>query len=729
MKHAKWIWIAAVLFLLVASPFGCSRDEVEDGSTPLSAQEREWIAAHPVIRLAPDPYYPPIEYFDENGEFRGVAADYIELISQRLGIYFEIVHLETWDEVIGKAQSRQIDMLSAATRTPQRSEYMLFTFPYIDFPSAIIVEKNIQGTLTLEKISSMKVAVVAGYADYEMITYDYPEMDLVEVPDVQTGLRDVSFGTVDAFVTQLATATYYIDKEGITNLRIAGDTGYAIKLSFASRNDWPELNRILEKGLAQISEEERQAIYKKWVRLEQESLLARKEFWIPVLGSLGVVIIVIAGILTWNRSLRKQVGEKTGELQNELIQRKKAEGTIRQSEEELRAVFEGATDGISVVDLDGNTLEINEKALQLYGFGSREEVMGTNAFELIAERDRERAALAMGKTLETGSEENVEYTLLRQDGSEFPGEMGVSVLRDASGEATGFVAITRDISERKKAEEEIRGLYEQVKALNVDLEGRIEERTRELEVAVRGAKAANQSKSEFLASMSHELRTPLNAVIGFSQVLGEQYFGKLNEKQAEYVTDIHESGQHLLSLINDILDLSKIEAGKMELDLSNIKIMDLIEGSLVMIKEKALVHGISLNTHCSEELKGLHLMADERKLKQVMFNLLSNAAKFTPDGGSIDVRCWKKGEMLNVSVEDTGIGLAPGDQERIFGEFYQVRSSLSDKTPGTGLGLPLTKSIVEMHSGRIWVESEGDGKGSRFTFSLPIHSEGVLHDQ
>ncbi len=278
-----------------------------------------------------------------------------------------------------------------------------------------------------------------------------------------------------------------------------------------------------------------------------------------------------------------------------------------------------------------------------------------------------------------------------------------------------------EIGERLQAEQDLR-------SLNRELEKTVEERTHELSVATSEATAANRSKSEFLASMSHELRTPLNAVIGFSQVLEEQYFGKLNEKQAEYVTDIHQSGQHLLLLINDILDLSKIEAGKMELDLSNVKMGELIEGSLVMIKEKALAHGISLDTHCSEELEDLQLMADERKLKQVMFNLLSNAAKFTPDGGSIMVRCWKEGEMLNVSVEDTGIGLAPGDQERIFGEFYQVRSSLSDKTPGTGLGLPLTRNIVEMHDGKIWVESEGTDKGSRFTFSLPIQSEGGLHD-
>jgi signal transduction histidine kinase len=220
--------------------------------------------------------------------------------------------------------------------------------------------------------------------------------------------------------------------------------------------------------------------------------------------------------------------------------------------------------------------------------------------------------------------------------------------------------------------------------------------------------------------MSHELRTPLNAIIGFSQVLQEKYFGDLNEKQAEYVSDILESGQHLLSLINDILDLSKIEAGKMELELSNVKIRELLENSLVMVKEKALVHGINLNVHSTGDLEDLEIMADGRRLRQVMFNLLSNATKFTPDGGAITVEGRKKGKEFIISISDTGIGIASEEQGKIFNEFYQASGDMKDKTPGTGLGLPITKRIVEMHGGRIWVESEGLGKGSRFTFTLPI---------
>ena len=247
-------------------------------------------------------------------------------------------------------------------------------------------------------------------------------------------------------------------------------------------------------------------------------------------------------------------------------------------------------------------------------------------------------------------------------------------------------------------------------------------KTRELEKAASEAKAANRAKSAFLSSMSHELRTPLTAIIGFSDVLRQQYFGKLNEKQTEYVEDILDSSDHLLSLINDVLDLSKIEAGKLEIERSKVNVKDLLKNSLTLVREKAMKHKISIELQISEAASDLEFMADERRTKQVMFNLLSNAVKFTPDGGKVIVEAKREGDELITSVSDTGIGIQPEDQEKIFAEFYQVQDGSTDKTPGSGLGLSLTKRLVEQHGGKIWVESEGTGKGSRFTFTLPIWS-------
>jgi two-component system, NtrC family, sensor kinase len=228
--------------------------------------------------------------------------------------------------------------------------------------------------------------------------------------------------------------------------------------------------------------------------------------------------------------------------------------------------------------------------------------------------------------------------------------------------------------------------------------------------------AASRHKSEFLANMSHELRTPLNAIIGFSEVLTERMFGELNEKQEEYLKDIHASGQHLLSLINDILDLSKIEAGRMELELADFDLPAAIDNALTLVRERAGRRGIALHQAVDERLGAIR--ADERKLKQVLLNLLSNAIKFTPEGGRIDVQAVPVDGAVEVSVRDTGVGIAPEDQEAVFEEFRQVGTA-AKKVEGTGLGLALSRKFVELHGGRIWVKSQVS-VGSTFAFTLPL---------
>jgi signal transduction histidine kinase len=239
---------------------------------------------------------------------------------------------------------------------------------------------------------------------------------------------------------------------------------------------------------------------------------------------------------------------------------------------------------------------------------------------------------------------------------------------------------------------------------------------RELADKSRQLEVASQHKSEFLANMSHELRTPLNAIIGFSEVLTDRMFGELNDKQDEYLKDIYGSGQHLLSLINDILDLSKIEAGRMELEATDFDLPSAIDNALILVRERASRRGITLGHSVDERLGPIR--GDERKVKQVLLNLLSNALKFTPEGGRIDVSARLQDGAAEIAVTDTGVGIAPEDQEAVFEEFRQVGTA-DKKVEGTGLGLALSRRFIELHSGRIWVESEV-GKGSTFRFTLPM---------
>jgi signal transduction histidine kinase len=266
----------------------------------------------------------------------------------------------------------------------------------------------------------------------------------------------------------------------------------------------------------------------------------------------------------------------------------------------------------------------------------------------------------------------------------------------ASGDFSGHVDVTN--------RDELGALAENVNRMNDELRRLY----RELETA-------SQHKSDFLANMSHELRTPLNAIIGFSQVLREEMVGEVNEKQAEYLEDILSSGNHLLSLINDVLDLSKVEAGQVELELAPFSLRDALERGVAMVRERATRDGVRVTLAANPDVDVV--AGDERRIRQVIFNLLTNAVKFTPPGGSVDVRAKPVNGEVRVSVADTGRGIAGEDLRRIFEEFQQTEAGI-EQGEGTGLGLALSKRLVELHGGRIWVDSEL-GRGSTFVFTLP----------
>ena len=257
----------------------------------------------------------------------------------------------------------------------------------------------------------------------------------------------------------------------------------------------------------------------------------------------------------------------------------------------------------------------------------------------------------------------------------------------------------------------------------------------------REAEAANIAKSDFLANMSHELRTPLNHIIGFTELVVGKHFGDLTESQEEYLKDVLTSSQHLLSLVNDILDLSKVEAGKLELQPSQMDLQPVLESSLIMVKEKALKHSLTISTQFKDLPEDFQ--ADERKIKQVLYNLLSNSVKFTSEGGKVILSACsvngstdlpsgiidtdkyqksgpeKNGNWVKISVQDTGVGIEKAELKRIFKPFEQVESSRSRKYQGTGLGLSLVKNIIELHGGKVWAESEGKNKGTTISFTLP----------
>ena len=376
----------------------------------------------------------------------------------------------------------------------------------------------------------------------------------------------------------------------------------------------------------------------------------------------------------------------------DISSRKMAEQSLRKTEEMFRLITENVSDLISVSDAKGKRLYTSPNYKEI--LGDPESLVGTDTFQHVHPEELERVRQVFNDTIRSGRGKRIEYRLLLPGGSVRYIESQGNFVRSDYGQPGKVVTISRDITERKHAEAA-------------------------LQQAKDAAEAANRAKSQFLANMSHELRTPLNAIIGFSEVLSDQTFGNLNDRQLRYTNNILNSGRHLLTLINDILDLAKVEAGRMELVRALFSVQTAISDVQNIARALANKKRITLATEIDPGLP--KILADQSKFKQILYNLLSNAVKFTPEAGTVTVKADLTGDSLCVSVSDTGIGIRPENQERIFLEFEQVDSSYARQQQGTGLGLALTRKLVELHGGRIWVRSQGvEGSGSTFTFVLPL---------
>jgi PAS domain S-box-containing protein len=438
----------------------------------------------------------------------------------------------------------------------------------------------------------------------------------------------------------------------------------------------------------------------------------------PILGRDGELlgVVLVFRDVTAERKAEKTLRRFNEELELQVHERTAA---LQRKEKELREAQRLAHIGNWYWDSRVDITTGSDELLRIYGLDPATQTMPSlreQKGRCYSAESWELVSAAARMTLKTGIGYELDLEALRPDGTSIWITMRAEVVRDADGQIIGLRGTVQDISEWK--------------------------RLQEAGVARLAAESANRAKSSFLANMSHELRTPLNSVIGFSDVLLEEMFGPLNQKQREYVGNILLSGKHLLSLINDILDLSKVEAGKMELHLSRFAVRSFLENALSMLMQKAIKHDIKLSLQLSPEAE-LELYADERKLKQIMFNLLSNALKFTPNGGSVRVGARlvqgsgfeaqgshaghqppaaAPDAFIEISVEDTGIGIRVEDIGKLFAEFTQLASPYEKKQEGTGLGLALSRRLVELHGGRIWVESDF-GKGSRFAFTVPLQNQ------
>jgi len=418
---------------------------------------------------------------------------------------------------------------------------------------------------------------------------------------------------------------------------------------------------------------------------------------------------------TLNAFAQKQ-GESIERFESDLALRVKELGSTGEKMKILSNAVEQSVESVVITDKDGNIDYVNP-AFEIISGYSKAEAIGKNPRVLKSGRQSREFYKELWQTITDGGTWHGEFINKRKDGTLYNEEATISPIRNEIGVITHFVAIKNDVTIQKLAQETLMAKNEEI--------------SRQNELLVQ----ANRTKSEFLSNMSHELRTPLNAIIGFSELLKDGVLGNLEESQKSYMTDIFDSGRHLLSLINEILDLSKIEEGKMTLDLEPVDIYLALESCLSVIRGKAAERNIETELILAADIGKVIL--DDRKFRQIILNLLSNAVKFTPDGGKVSIQAnlarnrdtmrhrlptsSMEGDLLEIAVTDTGIGMTAEDMKKLFKPFEQIDGSISRKYGGTGLGLAIVKKIAELHGGTVTVASE-PAKGSVFTVLLPCRS-------
>lgn len=707
-------------------------------SLKLTQEELAWLQEHSEIRLSPDPDFLPIEFIDSNGVYKGIAADYIALLEKKLPIRFKIQKYKSWDEVIEKARIRETDMWGAATPTPQRLEYMLFTKPFIELPAVIIVREKINESLTLKDLQGLKVAVISGYGIHDHLSINNSDIKLDIVSDISTGLKKVSFGMVDAMIANIALATYYIEKNGISNLRVAGESGYLYKWGFATRNDWPELNHILQKGIDLIDENERAEINRKWVGLNSAPALAFEDFVIPAITTLGLFAVI--AIIISNRILKKQVLKRTEDLQKELTERRRFESLLTSNNQ----LLDGYNHILEMLAVDHSFQKVLDTLVYLIQQQSNEMVCSILLLDNTGEKlytgsapDLPQAYNEVIDGLQIGprvgscgsAAYNGEITIVKDIANDplwagFRKDMALSFglkacwsfpIKNSKGKIVGtFASYNKTVSEPSEATLELLKSACHIAGIAIEHHGYEEE----ILTAKNDAETANQAKTEFLSQMSHELRTPLNAILGFGQLLDLNDEENLSSLQKANTKQILNAGNHLLSLVNDVLDFSRIETGMLEVKGQNFSLHGALNETIMLVRPLADKKGITIKTYSSKDNE-LFIFADRVRFIQVLLNLFTNSIKYNKKSGSVEID-WEliNKENVRIFIRDTGLGIPKEMISDIFEPFNRLdRDKI--KVEGAGIGLSITKQLLTLMNGTIEVESTL-GEGSCFTIELPM---------
>ena len=636
----------------------------------LTPSEQKWIKNHPVILCAPDPDFPPVEFFNSYGQYEGLVADYLELIFNRVGLGKKMVRLKKWTDVLDHARQKKIDLVTAAAKSNQRSQYLDFSKPFIEIPWVIITRQQVDQELTAAKLKGMKVSVVRQYAAHEYIASYYPDLDLDLVPDIHTGLRKVSFGMVDAMVANIASVSYYIEKKGITNLKVAGEIDFVYELCFAPIKDHPELTQILNKGFASLSPYEIRTIYSKWISLERSPAL-NKRMLVSLVIMAGIIFLFIAIVIGWNRTLRRAVDEKTKALKREVIKHEKAKLAIAETEEKLAGIVNSITDHMVMLDENLNILWVNDAARKTFGNNLEHK----KCYRIFAGRNEPCENCVAKKCFAEGQMQEREITLEKKDDSLDFRETTNAASLNQNGHPRTVVSIFRDITRKKALAAE----------------------------AMRAGHLA--SIGELAAGVAHEINNPINSIINLAQILLNQ--DKKNEEDNDIALRMINEGTRIARIVSNLLVFAKDQKGnKMPVDLK-----DILSKTLALTETQIIKNGITIAVDLPSDLP--MVFAHAQQIQQVFLNLINNA-RFALNQKTVTPACkknihitagvenWMGRPYVRIIFQDNGTGIPNDVLDRVMTPFFTTKPG----GEGTGLGLSISHGIVNDHNGRIKIESK-----------------------
>ena len=718
--------LAIFLFFSVAAA------EPPSSTVQLTDAERHWLKSHPVITLAPDPDFKPIEYFDRNGNYQGAAADIIRILEKKLGITITIARLKNWDEAMDKFKKHEVDLLGAMVRTANREKFALFTETLVAVPGGIFARSGSATNLTLNDLNGKKVAVVSNYAAHDIIKNQYPGINMEVVQDVSTGLAKASLGMVDAYVENMANATFYSQEAGITNLQLVGKTEFDYRWGIGIRKDWPELQGILNKGLAAISEGERQQAIQRWIFIEGQRWHPSKTFVIGAVAiALGALLLIA---IYWNSSLRKMVNSRTGLLQRELEEREKAEAALQQltvqleervkertaelekeigerkkselqlkaSEEAYRSFAGLTSDYVHRCTRTGNSpfrvRWMGGAVGSISGYSS-EEIFEQGCWLPLVHPDDRQAVAEHLFSLVPGDLKQAEFRIVKKDGQvRWISETCRCEAGQGEGELVLFGAAS-DITERKQAEDERRKMEQQLL------------HAQKLE-----------SLGVLAGGIAHDFNNILMAIIGNADLA----LLRIN-KESPAVENLHRIEQ-AAARATDLAKQMLAYSGKGKFVVEPIDINGLLEEMLHML-EVSISKKAVLRFDLVPNLPTVE--ADATQVRQIVMNLVINASEAIGDKSgviAITTGCmdcdksylkdvWldenlTEGLYLYIEIADNGCGMDRETLGKIFDPFF------STKFTGRGLGMAAVLGIVRGHKGAIKVYSEPQ-KGTTFKVLLP----------